>query len=164
MQKGVSFCLIILFTLPLILFLSSESNAQVVEEKIVIIKGSDNWKNTQIKLLPKDKVTIKVTGQVCFSDGHKQSCVNADGLLQNTYEANWPGDYLQCDDPLPHDNHAALIGNVGSDDFVIGKASNFAGKTGVLYVGINDCTLDGEPGTFYNTGQFEVYIKVTHIK
>jgi hypothetical protein len=161
MQKGLSFCLIILFTLPIILFLSSESKAQVIEEKIVVIKGTDDWKNTQIKLLPKDKVTIRATGKICFSNGHNQSCVNANGMLQNTYEANWPGDYLECEDPLPEVNHAALIGNVGSDDFLIGKNTAFSDKHGVLYIGINDCTFNDK---YYNTGQFEVLIKVTHIK
>lgn len=161
MQKGISFCLTILFTLPLILFLSSESNAQVVEEKIVIIKGTDDWKNTKIKLFPKDRVIIKVTGKVCFSDGKNLSCVNANGMKRDTYDLNWEFDSQYCNDPIMDENHAALIGNVGNDDFIIGMNANFSGKDGVLYLGINDCTFTGN---FYNTGQYEVFIKVTHIK
>ena len=67
--------------------------------------------------------------------------------------------------PLMQVNHAALIGNVGSDDFFIGKEANFTGKDGFLYLTVNDCSRTSDPYThFYNTGQFEVFISVIHIK
>ena len=161
MQKGVLFFLTILFILPLI-FLSGESSAQEIEEKIVIIKSTDDWKNTKIKLYPQDKVTIRASGQICFSSQYcNDAKVDADGWDKNTYQADWPGDYAYCFDSLRQVNHAALIGNVGSDDFFIGKNANFTGKDGVLYLGINDCSLTGD---FGNSGQFEVFISVKHIK
>ena len=46
-------------------------------------------------------------------------------------------------------------------DEVIGKRTKFFGKEGVLYIGINDCTLTGD---YYNTGQFEVFIIVERPK
>ncbi|MBT8379405.1 MAG: hypothetical protein KJN64_09255 [Ignavibacteria bacterium] len=161
MQKGVSFFLTILFILPLILF-SVESSAQEIEEKMVVVKGTDDWKNTKIKLYPQDKVTIRASGQICFSSQYCNIAkVDADGWDKNTYQADWPGDYAYCFDPLRQVNHAALIGNVGSDDFFIGKDANFTGKDGVLYLRVNDCSLTGD---FGNSGQFEVFISVKHFK
>jgi len=45
--------------------------------------------------------------------------------------------------------------------FLIGKETNFTGRDGILYLTTNDCTKTGDYG---NSGQFEVYIKVIHIK
>jgi hypothetical protein len=141
---------------------SSESNAQVLEEKMVLIKGTDDWTNTNIRLYPKDKVTIKATGDSCFSTQYcNDASVNADGWNQESYCDDWPGDCMHCDDPLMTVNHAALIGNVGNDDFFIGKEAKFSGKDGFLYIGINDCTLTEN---YPNSGQFEVFISVKHIK
>ncbi len=129
---------------------------------MVVIKGTDDWKNTRIRLYPNDKVTIRTSGEVCFSTEYcNDAVVDADGWDWNTYQADWPGDYAYCFDPLRQVNHAALIGNVGSDDFFIGKDANFTGKDGVLYLGINDCTLTDN---FANSGQWEVFISVKHIK
>lgn len=162
MQKGVSLLSAILIILPIIFVLSSESKAQVIEEKMVVIKGTDDWKNTRIRLYPKDKVTIRATGEVCFSLGYcSTAVVDADGWDWNTYPADWGGDHAYCFDPLRHVNHGALIGNVGSNDFFIGKDANFTGKDGFLYLGINDCSLTSD---FGNSGQFEVFISVKHIK
>ena len=161
MQKLVSFILTVLFILPFILFFVSESKAQEVEEKLVVIKGTDDWKNTRIRLYPNDKVTIRAAGEVCFNPNNCHAAiVNADGWDVNNYQTAW-NDYYVCDDPLQQVNHAALIGNVGSDDFFIGKDANFTGKDGFLYLGINDCSLTGD---FGNSGQFEVFISVKHIK
>jgi len=161
MQKGVSFFLTFLFILPFILLIPLESSAQILEEKMVVIKGTDDWKNTKIRLYPNDKVTIKTTGKVCFHKGINNSCVNADGWDVNDYQNNWIDDWQECDDPIKTVNHAALIGNVGSDDFLIGKEANFTGKDGFLYLRVNDCSLTGD---FGNSGQFEVFISVKHIK
>ena len=146
--------------------MSSESKAQEVEEKLVVIKGTDDWKNTRIRLYPNDKVTIRATGEICFSTATCTGAtggatVDADGWDVNNYQGSWLDDYQQCDDPLMQVNHAALIGNVGSDDFFIGKDANFTGKDGVLYLRVNDCSLTDD---FGNSGQFEVFISVIHIK
>jgi len=166
MQTRISFFLVIVFILPFILLLSSDIVAQEVEEKIVVVKGTDDWKNTRIRLYPNDKVTIRAAGEVCFSTATCTgatggSTIDADGWDVNDYQNSWIDDYQECFDPLRNINHAALIGNVGNDDFFIGKDSNFTGKDGVLYLGINDCSLTGDYG---NSGQFEVFISVKHIK
>ena len=132
-----------------------------VEEKMIVIKANEDWKNTGIKLEPKDKVSIKASGEVCFSNEENDSCITPDGWNVETYQEGWPANWNHCDDPLPNVNHAALIANVGSDDFYIGDKAKFFGKDGVLYIGINDCTLTGD---YFNTGQFEVYIKVERPK
>jgi len=67
-------------------------------------------------------VTIRASGEICFSTATCTGAtggatVDADGWAWNTYKEDWPGDYTYCFDPLSRVNHAALIGNVGSDDF-----------------------------------------------
>ena len=122
MQNRVSFFLTVLFIFTIVFTLSPESKAQEVEEKIVVVKGTDDWKNTRIRLYPNDKVTIRATGEVCFSTGYCEAAnADADGWNWNTYPDDCPGDNPYCDDPMRQVNHAALIGNVGSDDFFIGK-------------------------------------------
>jgi hypothetical protein len=132
----------------------------VVEEKMVVIKGVEDWKNTMIKVTPKDKILIRATGKVCFSGGHNLSCVDADGMNRLMFNMNWEYDKIWCDDPMIKENHAALIGNLGNDDFFIGKKNAFGNLNGMLYIGINDCTLDPGDSELYNTGQYEVFIKV----
>ena len=94
---------------------------------------------------------------MCFYKGDRDSAVDPDGWSVATYWDDWPGDYLECDDPLPEENHAALIGNVGSEVFLVGSTATFWGMNGYLYLGINDCTFTGN---YYNTGEFRVVILV----
>ena len=90
MQKGSIILFNYSFHFPIIFTLSSESKAQVVEEKIVVIKGTDDWKNTRIRLYPNDKVTIRATGEVCFSTGYCEAAnADADGWNWNTYSADF---------------------------------------------------------------------------
>jgi len=164
MKKLIVMLLVVLFVLPAMIVKSQEKKPPPnVVEKTITIKGSDDWINTGIKIKPKDKVFIKADGQVCFHGGASASCVDPNGWDVNTYEEDWPNDYDECFDPLKEVNHAALIGNVGSDDFFLGSKSDFYGKEGVLYLGINDCSFT-EPEELMNTGQFEVYIKVVRPK
>jgi len=159
MKKPIAFLITLLIVLPAIIL-----NAQKkpnIEEKMIVIQGDEGWKNTGVKIKPKDKVTIMAKGTVLFSDGNKLSGVTPDGMPLEEYENNWPLDYLECADPMPQTNHAALIGNLGNEDFLIGDETSFVAKEGTLYLGINDCTLKGK---LYNSGQFEVYIKVEHPK
>jgi len=127
------------------------------EEKRMVIPGNEDWVNTQVKVKPKDKLVIFAEGEVCFSSGDKDSCVGPEGWNRETYNGNWPNDYYQCDDPMMELNHAALLGNIGSDDFLVGKENSFTGKEGTLYLGINDCSFSGE---YHNTGEFTVKILV----
>ena len=127
------------------------------EQKIVRIHGNQAWLNTGIRLRPQDRVTIKATGKVCFSNDEKPSCVDPDGWGVQNYGKSWPNNWNYCDDPIRSANHAALIANVGHPDFVVGRHLTFAGKDGTLYLGINDCTFKGP---YYNTGEFSVVIVV----
>jgi len=132
-------------------------NPAEVEKRVVVIPGNQAWTNAGVRLRPQDRVTITATGTVCFSEGDAQSGVDPRGWTVATYCDDWPGDFLQCDDPLPTANHASLIGNVGSDVVYVGTRLVFWGVDGFLYLGINDCSFTG---SFYNTGQFEAVITV----
>ncbi len=127
-----------------------------LEKKSVVVRGNVAWANTGIKLKPTDKVTVTATGSVCFNN-ESESCVGPQGWPVNAYAQAWPENWNYCDDALKSDNHAALIGEVGSNRFIIGNRQTFSGKDGVLYLGINDCTVSGEYG---NTGEFTVVIQV----
>jgi len=152
------------FLLPLFIALFSFSAgwAQAVkpprtETKLVVIKGDNDWKNTGIVLKSTDKVTITASGQVFFSDGNELSGVSPDGKNRLKYNMNWEFDSQFCNDPLMNENHAALIAKVNKNAFLLGKSKTFTGKTGQLIIGINDCTFKKD---FYNTGQFQVNIKI----
>lgn len=160
MKKLFVLLMVVLLVLPA-LTVKSQKKPPNVEEKMIVVQGDEGWVNTEIKIKPKDKVTIKAEGTVYFSDGTKLSDVNPDGMSQDVYARDWEFDAQYCNDPMPQTNHAALIGNLGNEDFLIGKRTGFNAKEGVLYIGINDCTLKD---SFYNTGKFEVYIKVEHPK
>ncbi len=127
------------------------------EQRIVRIRGNQGWLNTGIRLRPADRVTIKGTGKVCFSNGEKASCVDPDGWSVRDYVKSWPDNWNYCDDPMKNVNHAALIANVGGPDFLVGRHRTFSGKNGTLYLGINDCTLKGP---YHNTGEFSVVIVI----
>ena len=127
------------------------------EQKIVRIRGNQAWLNTGLRLRPQDRVTIKATGKVCFSNDEKQSCVDPDGWGVKNYATSWPDNANYCDDPIKSANHAALIANVGHPDFVVGRHLTFSGKDGTLYLGINDCTFKGP---YHNSGEFSVVIVV----
>ena len=128
------------------------------ETKIVKIEGNRAWTNTGIRLRPQDRVTVKVSGSVCFSNQEPQSCVGPDGWNKGSYAKSWADNYNYCDDPIQSAHHAGAIANVGSSNFVIGKHRQFSGKNGVLYLGINDCTFQGK--YYYNTGSFNAVITV----
>ena len=127
------------------------------ERRIVRLRGNQAWLNTGIRLRPQDRVTIKATGKVCFSNGEKQSCVDPDGWSVQSYPTSWPDNWNYCDDPMTGVNHAALIANVGHPDFLVGRHLTFSGKDGTLYLGINDCSLKG---MYSNTGELSVVIVV----
>lgn len=160
MKKGIILLMIAAFLLPALHVMAQDKKP--TEEKMVIIKGNEDWKNVKIRLNPKDVLIIKASGKVFFEEELQGSGVDANGWDVNKYMDDWPGSYGYCFDPIPEANHAALIGNVGSDDFFIGKENRITGKDGFLYLRVNDCSLTEE--YFYNTGQFEVYISVVRNK
>lgn len=132
-----------------------------VETKLVVINGDNAWTNTRLVLKPSDKVTINASGQVFFSNGNELSGVSPDGMKRMQFNLNWEFDSQYCNDPVMNVNHAALIAKVGGSPFILGKSKTFSGKTGQLVIGINDCTFKN---SFYNTGQFQVNIKVVRGK
>lgn len=129
-------------------------------EKEITVPGNTAWVNTGIRIGPKDKVIISASGTVCFENS-STSCVGPQGWPVDTYKAGWPDHWNYCDDPIKTENHAALIGEVGSDKFFVGNQLTFSGKDGFLYLGINDCTLTG---TYGNTGEFTALIQVKRAK
>ena len=154
----------LLFLLPTMVVKSQDKKPPSnVIVKTIIIKGSDDWINTEIKIKPKDVVYIKAKGNVCFHGESSAACVDANGWNVSNYEEDWPNDYDECFDPIKDANHAALIANLGSADFFVGTKKEFKGKEGVLYLGINDCSFT-QPEELQNTGQFEVFIKVVRPK
>jgi len=141
-------------------FAQEKTKPPMSEKKEFTIQGNVDWQNTGIRLKPKDKVTITARGTVYFSNADNDSGASPNGWTGN-YREDWPNDFLQCDDPIPSVNHAALIANVGNDDFVIGQNKTFTGKDGVLYLGINDCSFKGN---YYNSGSFKGVITVQRFK
>ncbi|MCK4338187.1 MAG: hypothetical protein KAX11_09585 [Candidatus Aminicenantes bacterium] len=129
-------------------------------KKEMTVPGNTAWVNTGIRISPKDKVIISASGTVCFENA-SESCVGPQGWPVDTYRQAWPNNWNYCDDPLKTENHAALIGEMGSDKFFVGNQLTFSGKDGFLYLGINDCTLNG---TYGNTGEFTVIIQVKRKK
>jgi len=132
-----------------------------IEQKMFVVKGEQPWTNTNFRIRPQDRVTISASGRVYFSKGDAQSGVGPDGYQDEhgPYKEGWPGDYTQCDDPLQDANHAALIAEVNNDVFVVGSRHSFAGKDGILVLGINDCSFTPDQ-VFFNSGQFQVIVKI----
>ena len=103
-------------------------------------------------------MTVSATGEVCFSNGEKSSGVSPDGYNREHYESDYcTSDYNYCGDSNENWKHAALIGKDGQGMFLLGKSKLITGKKGKLYIGINDCSFKSQ---YYNTGQFNVSIKV----
>jgi hypothetical protein len=132
-------------------------NPPKVEQKIMLVPGNKDFTKTGLTIGPGDRVTITATGKVYFCDGAAASEAGPDGWPRATFSNTWVDDYNFCADPIETVGHAALIADVNNDRFAIGAKKTFSGKNGLLYLGINDCSLTGQ---FYNTGQFSVVIKV----
>jgi hypothetical protein len=128
-----------------------------VEQKIMSVPGNKNFTNTGFSIGPGDRVTITATGKVYFCEGAAASEVGPDGWPRSTFGNTWIDDYNFCADPLETIGHAALIADINNDKLLIGSKKIFSGKNGLLYLGINDCSFTGP---WYNTGQFNVIIKV----
>jgi|GEM_PF-1078804 len=129
----------------------------VVEQKTIVVPGNQAWTNTGLMLQPQDRVTVIASGEVFFSDGDSDSRTDPNGWDRAVYQDDWPNDYLECDDPSMEENHAALLGKVNTTVFLVGGTKIFWNNLGVLFLGINDCSLTGE---CYNTGQFHAVVKV----
>lgn len=129
-----------------------------IEQKVIRVPGNQAWTDSGFTLKPEDRVTITASGRVCFAGEITTGCVGPDGWEGN-YQTDWPGDYSYCFDPLPAVNHAAFIGGIEGNNFLIGQNLTFQGKTGRLYIGINDCSFTEQ---YYNTGEFTAIIKVEH--
>ena len=150
----VSFCA----TMPLYAGEKKPLKAGKVEQKIFKILGDNAWLDTGFVLNPADRVTVNATGQVFFSNGEKSSGVSPDGYNRGHYETDYSrSDNNYCGDPDENWNHAALIGKDSQGMFLLGKAKLITGKKGKFYIGINDCSFKKQ---YYNTGQFNVSIKV----
>ena len=143
--------------------LESATIHQKIDQVVIAIPGNVPWKSTGIVLQPNDKVEFKATGQVCFSGDEPDACVGPQGHPRKYYYQDFVDDFSYCEDPVGEEfsgpeGHAGLIAKVGSDIFFVGDGKTVGGKKGALSIGINDCTFTG---TYSNSGQFSVVIKVT---
>ena len=135
-----------------------ELKAGTVDSKIFVIKGDNDWLKTGFLLKSNDKVVIKATGEIKFSNGESHSEIGPNGYGRQAYETDFLlDDAAHCFDPMKEENHAALIGKDKQGMFLIGQSTTVTGKTGLLNIGINDCSFKTQ---YYNTGQFNVSIKV----
>ncbi len=160
MREPLSYtCLIVCSLLVSPVFSQEVPKPPRVEKKVLSVQGNAAATNTGIKLKPSDRVSVKASGSVCFSNGDDDSCVTANGYAgeHGPYAEAWRNDYYQCDDPLPTANHAGLIANIGNSDLFLGAEKTFSGQQGALYLGVNDCSLTGD---YHNTGSFEVIVTV----
>jgi hypothetical protein len=129
-----------------------------VETKMFMIKGDNDWLKTGFVLKSTDKVEIKASGEIRFSNGEEYSKAGPNGYSSKAYFQDFIAeDAAYCVDPLEDANHAALIGKAKGSEFLIGESRTITGKSGPLSIGINDCTFKSK---YYNTGQFSVNIKV----
>ena len=156
----------LLATIVFLVFISFHVASQEkgnVETKLMVLPGNVAWKNSGILINSKDKVTISAAGRVFFSDGDNLSGsrVAPKGMSRNEYKTNWFLDFSYCDDPLMLFIHAAFICKIGNEVLPVGLNKTYSGKKGALHIGINDCTFDDK---FYNTGKFNVNIKVVREK
>lgn len=166
MKKSIRMCIIAILSITMVIPAVAQQRdehhdpTQLIK-KIMVIKGNESWKNTEIQLNAADEVTITATGNVMFSSGNLQSSVSPNGLNQMQYKLKWSGDAELCEDPIKNANHSALIAKVGRSSFFVGESLTFSSKVGIMYLGINDCSLIGQ---YKNTGKFNVHIKVVRGK
>lgn len=150
----VGFCA----TMPLYAGERKPLKAGKVEQKIFRILGDNDWLDTGFVLAPADRVVIKATGEVCFSNGENSSGVSPDGYNRGHYEIDYArSDNNYCGDPDENWNHAAFIGKDSQGMFLLGEEKTITGKKGKFHIGINDCSFKTQ---YYNTGQFNVSVKV----
>lgn len=129
-----------------------------VETKMFVIKGDNAWLKTGFILKSTDKVEIKASGEIMFSNGENHSEVGPNGYGRQAYEIDFLlDDAAHCFDPMKQENHAALIGKDKQGMFVIGESRTVTGKNGPLLIGINDCSFKTQ---YYNTGKFYVNVKI----
>ena len=142
--------------LVLLLLASSPASAQT-EEKTFTVRGNQDWVDTDIGVMPTDKVTFSATGSICFTPRNKSACVGPGGMGQDAFEDRFPYLARGCKDPARRIGHGALVGKlVGYNTyfFSVSNAGTIIGKQGTILIGINDCELPG------NTGEFEVTITI----
>jgi hypothetical protein len=129
-----------------------------IETKMMVIKGDNDWLKTGFLLKSTDKVEVTASGEIRFSNGEEYSKTGPNGYSRNNYIQDFIAeDAAYCIDPLEDASHAALIGKAKGSEFLIGDSKTITGKSGPLYIGINDCSFKSK---YYNTGQFSVNIKV----
>ncbi len=126
-------------------------------QRMILVAGNDPWTETDIEIGPRDRVTFKAGGKVCFSGTAPQACQGPAGWGRSDYANSWPGDYHQCEDPMSDANHASLIASVDGGTLYIGPGKTITGKEGNLKLGINDCTFEGDYG---NSGSFTVTVSI----
>lgn len=132
--------------------------------KKLTVQGSEPWTPTGVLVGPGDTILIQAAGKVFFSNGEPHSGVGPAGYMGN-YEQDFPVDATLLGmgpedgygDPIPGENHAALIMRVGGELVAVGAGGEFSRHEGEIELGINDCSFAGE---CYNTGAFTVTLTI----
>ena len=164
--KYVSILVILLFIIAVPAIVMSGDVKKIkpgkIETKMMVINADNAWLKTGFVVKATDRIFINATGQIAFSNGESHSETSPDGYNRKHYEQDFLlEDAAHCIDPLKLVSHAALIGKDSQGMFYIGKDKVLTGKKGVLFIGINDCSFKD---SFYNTGRFQVNIKIARGK
>jgi len=155
MAKRLGWILVSLLTILACVLAAQTPAPTKSEQKVIVVPGDKDWTSTGFTLAPGDRITFRASGRIYFNQG-SGSPVGPSGLEGN-YKSNWPEDAAACADPLPNENHGSLIARVNNEIFKVGPSLTITGKSGLLQIGINDCTWTGKLG---NQGTFGVNIKV----
>lgn len=130
----------------------------------LMVPGNEPWTPTGVLVGPGDAILVQAAGKVFFSNGEPHSGVGPAGYMGD-YEQDFPVDATLLGmgpeegygDPIPGENHAALIMRIGGELIAVGAGGEFSGHEGEIELGINDCSFVGE---CYNTGAFTVTLTI----
>jgi hypothetical protein len=116
----------------------------------VVVSADAGWVDTGVTLAPGEQVTLTASGSVVTdANNHPDESFDPDGTPQ-TGES--PGD------PVQDANHAALVGRVGSEEFLVGSGPTvLEGPMSELFLRVNDDPVDD------NEGEFTVTVEVSEV-
>jgi hypothetical protein len=116
----------------------------------VVISADAGWVDTGVTLAPGEQVILTSAGSVVTdANNHPDESFDPDGSPQ-TGES--PGD------PVQDANHAALVGRVGSEVFLVGSGPTvLEGPISRLFLRVNDDPVDD------NEGEFTVTVEVSEV-
>jgi len=113
--------------------------------RTITVPGNQLWTPTGIRVSQGDRLQLQASGQISLRPNDAKDVAGVAGSLQQRYAPN---------SPMPRAFAGALIGRIDSGQpFGIGnQTSIIAPASGLLYLGVNDDTVND------NSGQFTVTI------